>query len=239
MKIGTSTVYGFEAAFFSMRNPLESWDKSDTIYQYMEPWADYIWDKNKDIICMERPVIGPEDMKLAKKLIKAGASHRKFIREIEVWVNLNIGRDIWTELDTYKVATVRMSCSTMHKLGRGHLSVIEDFDFVEPDYEKYPHLANRYRMMKHTLVKLLNDTSDMFAETKDFDLVRCMKKIHPEGRLQFATYKANYQTLISIYHDRKNHRLPEWNTKDTGIYSICNWIEDLPYMKEFLSIKQT
>ncbi len=207
MKIEHITVAGFEAAFRGMRNPMDSWDRSDSVANSPIN-AHGFW-------------IGGKDMELACKLINAGSEHRKFLRQIMIWVDLTLPRYVWTELDTYKVGTVRNSCSTMHKLGSRPLTQ-QDFELPI----SYPCLQN------------LNDLGEELRESKKgFNLKtirRSLKNALPEGYLQKATYMMSYETALSIYFQRRNHRLPEWRADSKG--SICQFIADLPYMWKFINV---
>ena len=199
MKIENTCVVGFIPAFRALRNPRNSWDKSDsTIGKSTE-------------IAPEGFVIGEKDLELARKLIKAGSEHRKFIRLIGVSVDI-IGPRYWlTEMDTYKVGVVRVSCSSFAKLGQ---SILTPEDFQDGD------------VSQNTLDEL-NDLAKKYLETKDLDFLRRYKKRLSEGYLQRSTFDMNYEVLINMYHQRKNHKLLEWHT-------ICDWIYSLPYMKELM-----
>jgi len=204
MKIEQTSVHGFPAAMWAMRNPMNSWDKMDSDFSVREDYPYYPFK------------IGPNDNTLAMKLIKAGTEHRKFLRIIHVSCFITIPRYIWQELDTYKIATVRNSCSTMHKLGSTDLTS-EDFqDGV---------------VMDQTLFQL-NLWGKTYRENKDVKILRAMKQILPEGFLQSATYDMNYETAMNMYHQRKNHRMSEWSGKD----GICEWIESLPMMSQWLHV---
>lgn len=209
MKIEHVDVYGFRAALRGMRNPMESWHRSDTTFnQTPPPWPFFI---HAD----EEPNIGPNDLKLALSLIKGGGAHRKFLRQIMVWWDITIPRAIWQELDTYKVATVRNSCSTMHKLGSRDLERcdFEGGDVATAQLALINSLAAEYR--------LLNKTPERLHKLK----------MHlPESFLQKATYSFNYETALKMYFDRKDHRMPEWS----GPEGICAWILRLPYMQQFV-----
>jgi hypothetical protein len=208
MLIENTEVYGFRAALRGMRNPMNSWDRSDS-----EIPGPCFFLKS---MVPELPYIGPKDMELALKLINGGSEHRKFLRQIQIWVDFTLPRYVWQELDTYKVATVRMSCSTMHKLTSRHLEQ-SDFEDIIPD----------------AWLTWINDKIDE-AKSGKFDL-NARKGLLPEGYLQKATYTLNYETALTIYHQRKNHRLPQWNAHTEG--SICNWILNLPYMTEWVKTK--
>ena len=199
MKIEETEVSGLRVAIKAMRNPMNSWHLSDS---YVDESGVF--------------VVGPKDNELAKKQIKAGQDHRKFLRLIHVSCFITLPRYIWTELDTYKVSTVRLSCSTMHKLGSVEL---------EPeDFQDDVILIN-------TLSEL-NFLGKVYRESKKVETLRQMKQILPEGFLQSATYDASYETLMNIYYGRKSHRMSEWTDED----GICKWIESLPMMNEWLNL---
>jgi hypothetical protein len=221
VKIENVEVYGFRAALRGMRNPMNSWDKSDS-----KPGNSPAVTGEWGILFPERTEIGPEDMKLALRLIKNGSEHRKFLRQIQIWMDITIPRYVWQELDTYKVATVRNSCSTMHKLGSRDL-VQEDFELPIPD----------------SLLVLLNLQGSEFRQAKRVGdkakekyIRREYKNLLPEGFLQKATYTFNYETALTMYFQRRGHRLPEWNAKSPG--SICAFLASLPYMKEFIGARE-
>lgn len=225
MKIENIEVYGFKRALHGMRNPMDSWDNSDSeFFVYMDHFADTYWPNPSHlfITSLEMPEIGPNDLKLALKLIKGGSEHRKFLRQIQIWFDITVPRYVWTELDTYKVATVRNSCSTMHKLGTRDL--IQD-DFQLPIDEH--------------LLSLLNQYGTAFREAKEGKDYKAMgrirheyKNILPEGFLQKATFSMSYETAMSMYFQRRKHRLPEWKEDCEG--SITSFIKNLPYMRDFI-----
>ena len=206
MKIENIEVYGFRAAIRGMRNPMESWDKSDSTF--MDPSMDSI------VRAPEYPCIGPADMKLALSLIRGGGAHRKFLRQIMVWWDITIPRAIWQELDTYKVATVRNSCSTMHKLGSRDLEV-DDFQDDQ--------ITDRQ-------LDLINKLGASYRADKTPERLHALKMQLTESFLQKATYSFSYETALHMYFDRRDHRMPEWS----GPEGICAWIMRLPYMSEFV-----
>ena len=221
MKIENIEVYGFKSALRGMRNAKESWHLIDSRFMndisndvYI-PWLDEGLDTpwSPEIEVLEWPKIGPADMKLAKTLIKGGKSHRKFLRQIQVWWDITIPRAIWQELDTYKVATVRNSCSTMHKLGTRDLT---KSDFQDEE-------------ITTVQLQLLNQLGKNYREDKTTENLHAIKMQLPESFLQKATYTFNYETAITIYYDRMNHRMKEWS----GPGGICEYLAKLPYFKEF------
>lgn len=232
MSIANVRVFGFEPAFRDMRNPKESWDKSDSKFYGESPYGHGDtppWANGARV--PEEPYIGVEDMKLACNLIKGGGAHRKFLREIYVWWTITIPRAIWQELDTYKVATVRNSCSTMHKLGSRELVPA---DFADEDIEpsvlfKLNDMGVCYRG-KHAYVD--ERTGKTYAGVP---LLRHMKLQLPESYLQRAGYVFNYESALKMYYDRHDHRMLEWSSAD----GICAHVRCLPYMNEFIEAAQT
>jgi len=239
MSITNIKVFGFEPALIDMRNPKESWDLSDSKFYSLSPYhvseAGYIqefppWD-HMQLRVPELPFIGPADLKLACNLIKGGGAHRKFLREIYVWWTVTIPRCLWQELDTYKVSTVRNSCSTMHKLGSRELVPA---DFADEDIEpsvlfKLNDMGVCYRG-KHAYVE--ERTGKVY---EGVPLLRHMKLQLPESYLQRAGYVFNYESALKMYYDRHDHRMLEWS----GAYGICAHIRCLPYMNEFIEAAQT
>lgn len=212
MKIENVEVFGFKAALRGMRNPMESWERSDTAYGRALPY--YIFDIIQGISFSESVWIGPNDIKLACSLVRAGGSHRKFLRQIIVWCDLTISRMIWTEVDTYKVATTRNSCSTMHKLGHRDLE-LSDFEDEEIEWSQ---------------LTLLNDLAQKYRVSNSTDDLRRLKQSLPESFLQKSTFTFSYETGLKMYCDRRNHRMREWS----GPEGICEWIKSLPYMTNFI-----
>lgn len=184
-----------------MRNPLNSWDKADGTYN---AWREY--------------ELGEKDHELAMKLIKAGSDHAKFLRMIQVWVDIEAPLYWWKEFDTYKVGTTANSCSTMHTLHKRDLT-LEDFslDGASEDAQT---------VLKHTLT-MLNCYRREFVETGSKDAWRALIQLLPSGFMQLRTVNLNYAVLRNIYHARKGHKLSEWET-------FRKWCESLPY-SEFIS----
>jgi len=218
-------VYGFKAALRSMRNAKDSWVKADSVCGIGEPGVFKFGGQLMTV--PEHPIIGPNDTRLITTLIKRGSEHRKCLRYIQIWFDIVIPRYVWQEMDTYKVATVRNSCSTMHKLGSRDLT---QNDFAEPIPIDFLNLLNRYG------VELVAAKKEK-ATPKVNSLRKSYKNLLPEGYLQRATYLMNYETALIMYKQRYDHRLPEWNVEVPG--SICNFIRCLPYMSAFIDAKFT
>lgn len=201
MKIESTQVYGFGSALRSMRNPMNSWGKSDSNFF------------NNDEF-----VLGKADKELSAKLTKAGSEHCKHLRMIHVWVDMELPRYIWQEMDTYKFNN-KVSTSTMHKLfNKDREIVIDDFEYAQEDYD-----------ILELIVIRLNNLRKQYLKTKDNALLLRAKKILPESFLQLRTIDFNYQELLNIYNQRKNHKLLIWRV-------ICEWILSLPYFKELTGL---
>jgi len=227
MEIKNVEVYGFRAAFRGMRNALNSWDRSDSSFNdYRHPFC-YPMKNGRAITTLERPNLGEKDLKLASSLVKAGSSHRKFLRQIIIWVDFTLPRYVLTELDTYKVGTVRNSCSTMHTINK-RLLTKEDFE----DENIFDSTLYELNVLIEQIK--LNRQLRQEGNSEFFNL----KSNLPEGFLQLSTFSFSYETALNIYQQRKNHRLPQWNTKknNNNKYSLCKFIEDLPYAKELLLV---
>lgn len=208
-------VFGWQSAIRGMRNPMNSWDKSDSSYGC----GDYICNNcgSKDF-CNERNthfVIGDSDLNLMKKLVRAGTDHSKFMRMINVTVDITAPRYWWTEFDTYKVGTVRNSCSTMHK--------IHDKEFTLDDFS-CEHMSDITLEYLKDVITTLNTNRQLYRDTGDKTAWWSMIQLLPQSYNQRATVQLNYAVLRSIYHsDRKHHKLDEWRE------GFMQWIESLPY----------
>lgn len=157
-------------------------------------------------------------MILAKKLVNAGGEHRKFLRQIQVWCDISLPRYIFQELDTYKFGT-KNSCSTMHTIMKKEISLEKFYLGEDPIIMTVEHLE------KHT-IPTLNNFRHLYLEDKDYRWVKEMKRILPESFVQMRTWNTNYEELLNIYKQRKNHKLNhEWDV-------VLKFIESLPYFKE-------
>lgn len=192
-----------------MRQPLQSFDKSDSYYTHK-----FDTTRHHNV---EKFVIGEEDMKLCKNLIKAGSEERKFLRQIFVSVDITMPSYFASELDTYKIATVRNSSSLQHK-GASR-------DFVLDDFELDDNFVLKEYFESH-LLPAINEFREMYEDTKDYKYFRCMRQLIPMSYKYTITYTCNYENLLNMYMSRKNHRLKEW-------HDFCDWCETLPYFKEF------
>ena len=216
IKIEKTDIYGWDPAIRGMRNPLNSWDRSDSGYYTDESFVGIPYFK-----------VGGNDLDLMKRLIKGGTEHRKFLRMINVTVDITAPLYWWKEFDTYKIGTVANSCSTMHK--------IADKEFTLDDFS-HEHLINnepipcRIFSAEQSLcvqIETLNMYRDLFLEHGDKKYWWQMIQLLPSSYNQKRTVQLNYEVLLTQYHQRKGHKLDEWQ-------DYCKWIESLPYMKEFL-----
>ena len=214
MKITNTEVYGFEASLRGMRNPMDSWHLQDSV-----PYANN--DYCISSILWDATLIGEKDLDLAKRLIKAGNEHCKFLRQIQVWADFEMPLYWWSEFDTYKFNT-KNSCSTMHKLFNAKKEIeLDDFVYSKEDINTL-----------NFIIRELNSLRKRYLETKDFNYVIRGKRLLPTSFKQKRTVNTNYAELINIYNQRKNHRLKEeWQDV------FCKWCEELPYFKEFLEAK--
>ena len=211
IKLENFEVVGWEHAIRGMRNPMNSWDKSDSgLYPIGEHGVGI--------------EIGDNDHNLMMKLRNAGTDHRKFMRMIDVYVDITAPLYWWKEFDTYKVGTVANSCSTMHKIHAKEFT-LEDFSHehligegITPDHTN----ENPYDIMSYYVIGCLNHMREAYLETKDKKYWWQMIQLLPTSYNQKRTVKLNYEVLANIYKSRKNHKLDEW-------VEFCKWIESLPY----------
>lgn len=196
-------VHGVARAIYSARNAMNSWGKSDSRF--------------------ETDTMGENDLKLAKQLVKAGTDHAKFMRMITVTLDIVAPMYWWKEASTYKVGTVRNSCSTMHTIHKKEFT-LDDFshEHLTDCYDSNGQLCCEFGWTLECLIDDLNAVRKLYLETKDKKYWWQMIQILPSSYNQRSTVQLNYAVLRNIYHSRKNHKLDEW--KD-----FCAWIEELPY----------
>lgn len=207
IRIEHTEVVGFEHAIRGMRNPLNSWNKSDSYYTYVED-AETLQTAPFEFF------VGENDLALMKKLCKAGTDHRKFMRMITVYVDVTAPMYWWAEYDTYKVGTVRNSCSKMHTIHKKEFC-FADFSHDHLDEDECCEILSE-------IISKLNFDRKRYLETKDKKYWWQIIQLLPSSYNQKATLMLNYEVLANIYHSRKNHRLDEWQ-------EFCKWIETLPY----------
>ncbi|MCI8401695.1 MAG: hypothetical protein HFI38_06315 [Lachnospiraceae bacterium] len=206
LRIERFDVMNLENALRGARNPMNSWNLSDSAY-----------DDDGQFI------LGPKDLQLAQKLCRAGSDHRKFIRMIFVSVDVTAPLYWWKEYDTYKVATVANSCSTMHK--------IHSKPFTADDFS-HDHMTKEARARFQDYVAYLEQVRLRYIETKDKAFWYDMIQLLPSSYNQLRTCTLNYETLANIYHSRRGHKLEEWHT-------FCYFIESLPYASQLIAFDST
>lgn len=242
MKFEKTEVWGFEHALRGMRNPLESWDKSDSGRCSEIDCNKCSQDKLGETECSKIGrwdfAIGKNDMELAQKLIRAGSVHRKFMRQIFVAVDITAPLYWWKEFDTYKVGTVANSTSTMHKLASTPITrdcfEMDDFDFIDDNvlFVCNNKLLSINLYWEYVLIPMLENLRQKYNETKDKRYWKELIRLLPESWLQKRTVTMNYENLIGICSagQRRNHKLTEWSE------SFINWVKSLPYANELIFI---
>ena len=204
LTLKNTSVMNFENAIRGARNPMNSWGRMDS---HTEPDGSFVF--------------GPNDLDLAMRLARAGSDHRKYLRMVFVSVDVTAPLYWWKEYDTYKVATVANSTSTMHKIHSKPFSM-DDFSC--------DHMTDGTKKFMETIVAELENIRLSFKETKSKDDWYDMIQLLPSSYNQMRTCTFNYETLINIYRARKNHKLAEWHT-------FCDWIETLPYAKQLITFE--
>ena len=240
LKLENTEVLGWEHAIRGMRNPMNSWEKSDSFWSCSDdPRCDDRCDDcevKRHSLCIGKGAyqIGPNDLDLMKRLRNAGTDHRKFMRMITVYVDLTAPLYWWKEFDTYKVGTVANSCSTMHKIAAKEFTM-EDFSHDHLIHPSYQHLQemidllNHYRWiytkyddLKNEVFPVSHEVGDIIKKMTKKDIWWQMIQLLPSSYNQKRTVMLNYEVLANIYKSRRNHKLDEWHT-------FCDWIEGLPY----------
>lgn len=206
IKIEKVSVMNFENAIRGARNPMNSWDRSDSYYNEKGEY-----------------VLGENDLSLAKRLAQAGSDHRKYLRQIFVSMDITAPLYWWKEFDTYKVATVANSTSTMHK--------IQAKEFSRADFS-CDRMTEGALAVLDNVIAYLEATRLRYLETKERALWDDMIQLLPSSFNQMRTVTMNYETLINIYYARRAHKLPEWHT-------LCDVILSLPYAKDLIAVKDT
>lgn len=217
--ISNTETYGWEAAIRGMRNPMNSWDKSDS-YLAVDCKKCGVIDREgrcnprehdcSPYYCFE---LGNNDLTLMKKLAAAGDDHGKYLRMITVMADVTAPLYWWKEYDTYKVGTVANSCSTMHK--------IAEKEFTLNDFSTEHLIGNSIAALQH-IIDTMNLERNHFVVTQDKDCWWQMIQLLPTSYNQKRTVQLNYAVLKNIYHARRNHKLDEWR-------AFCTWVESLPY----------
>ena len=250
IEITSTEIFGWEAAVRGMRNPMNSWDKSDSFIckEELELSTDELAKKCEkcakslvrcDIYDHEpHYVLGINDLSLMKKLVASGTDHRKFMRMRTVYADITAPLYWWKEYDTYKVGTVANSCSTMHKIHTkeftlddfSHEHLLDDWDDEHEDEHvcfdgEYFYTAKS--VLENAIIPVLNQYRLKFLDTKDKKWWWQMIQLLPSSYNQKRTVMLNYEVLTNMYHSRKAHKLDEW-------INFCRWVETLPYAKELI-----
>lgn len=238
MKFKNTEVWGFEHALRGMRNPMNSWDRSDSGYTCGDMACSVM--KGCDLACdVPRFNIGSNDVKLAQKLIKAGSEHRKFMRQIFVSVDITAPLYWWKEFDTYKVGTVANSTSTMHKLATTPITIdcFETDDmFVDRKecrgFEVY--LFDLTHQHIEQTIEFLEHLRKKYLETKDESYWKELIRWLPESWLQTRTVTMNYENLLAMCSkgQRRFHKLTEWSK------AFISWARSLPYAQELIFLDE-
>lgn len=243
LKIENVEVVGWEAAIRGMRNPKNSWEKSDSgVCATHGPahCADCVYTDchADDIEIGTKYILGPNDLDLMTRLRNAGTDHRKFMRMIIVYLDITAPLYWWKEFDTYKVGTVANSCSTMHKIADKEFTM-DDFSHEHLNCEPYHRnwiesatvdedITSPHKVWMTPLdilrctIEMLNAYRESYLETKDKQDWWQMIQLLPSSYNQKRTVMLNYEVLANIYKSRRHHKLDEWHT-------FCDWIESLPY----------
>ncbi len=205
LKVEKLSAMNFENAIRGARNPMNSWDRSDSYYDAEGKY-----------------VLGENDLSLAVKLARAGSDHRKYLRQIFVSADITAPLYWWKEFDTYKVATVANSTSTMHKIQAKAFSR-EDFS--------HDRMTEKALASLDAVIAVLEEQRQKYLETRERCYWDDMIQLLPSSYHQMRTVTMNYETLINIYYARRHHKLPEWHT-------LCDAIMTLPYAKELIAVKE-
>ena len=204
IKIERVSVMNMDNAVRGARNPMNSWAKSDSYYDEKGSF-----------------VVGPQDLDLCHRLSVSGSDHRKYLRQIFVSMDITAPLYWWKEFDTYKVATVANSCSTMHKI---HAKAFERDDF------SHDRMSERALACLDAVIACLEESRTRYLATKDKADWHDMIQLLPSSYNQMRTVTMNYETLVNIYYARRNHKLAEWHT-------LCGVIEAMPYAREMILVK--
>ena len=230
MKFENTTVFNFDGALRGMRNPLESWHKNDSYWDW----------ENTPPQTFPKYVIGENDKQLAQKLIRAGSTHRKFMRQIFICVDITAPLYFFKEFDTYKVGTVGNSTSTMHKLASTPITLdcfeIDDYDELE---DEYIDDVNNHKAKVEGFINWLEYLRGRYNQTKSKKIWKEIVRWLASGWLQKRTITMNYETVLSMIDQRKHHKLNEWSgIDDDTLDNFIKWARTLPYANELLFIDE-
>jgi hypothetical protein len=219
IKLEKTEVFGWDAAIRGLRNPMNSWEKSDSYWTHVEDHETHETAKYEFFV-------GENDLKLMQSLAKAGNDHAKFLRMINVTVDITAPLYWWKEFDTYKVGTVANSCSTMHKIHSEPITVDDfSFDREEDNLTVYVDEYGDNVDIDDLVVFMCEELRQKYVKTGDKKYWRHLIQLLPSSYNQKRTVQLNYAVLKNIYFSRRDHKLDEWHT-------LCDWIETLPYFSE-------
>lgn len=213
--IENTEVFGWEAAIRGARNPMNSWDRMDSNWGLKEDPS--MINPNDEVYFF----VGNNDMKLLKNLAKAGSDHAKYLRMINVTMDITAMQPWWMEFDTYKIATVRNSCSKMHKIH------VKPFTIDDFEHRGIDEVGGGVKAAFLHTIEVCDWLREEFNRTQDRKYWRALIELLPEGYRMRATVQLNYEVLRHQYHARKNHKLVEW-------HEYCDWIKTLPYAEELI-----
>lgn len=216
IKVENIEIFNFDGAMRGLRNPMNSWAKSD---------SGFVYDKD-DEEKSNTFIIGPNDIRLAQRMIGGGPEEAKFMRQIMISMDIDAPLFFQKEFDTYKVGTTANSCSTMHKLTSEEISA-RNFSFIKPEEFEDQYSQYFIKTAQEEIIQYCEILRKAYNKTKDKRIWRALIEILPEGWNQRRTWTANYQVLRNIYFQRRNHKLDEWR-------EFCKIIEELPYGKELI-----
>ena len=216
IKIENIDVYGFETAIRGMRNPKNSWDKSDSKWEIFTP--------EYPNLSEAKYVIGKNDLDLMKRLYKGGTEHRKYARQIWVGMDIVTNHIVWAEFDTYKIGVTRDSCSKMHKI---HVKSFERDDFSHEGIDEVGGFAEEHFVKT---LEVLEKLRVLFNETHEKKYWRAMLELLPMGYNLRATVTMSYENVFNIIRQRSNHKMFEW-------IEFTNILKELPYVKEIMEIE--
>lgn len=220
--VGLASPEQMEFIIQGMRNPMNSWGRSDSTFIEEGEYYDILGNSGPAVGEENRSELGPDDLSLMQRLSNAGTEHRKYMRMMPVYVRITAPLYWWKEFDTYKVGTVANSCSTMHKIAEkeftlGDFSYEHLMDFEEKEKLRFSPLGT----LQNTIDEL-NDCCDLYLKTKNKKYWWQLIQLLPSSYNQTRNVMLNYEVLTNIYRQRKNHKLDEWR-------EVCKWIESLPY----------
>lgn len=216
LEVSNVEVFNFEGAIRGMRNPMNSWNRSDSYYGCSGDTCDFCISQEECINVYHNYRIGQDDLQLMRKLYKGGSEHRKYLRQIIISMDILAPLYWWKEFDTYKVGTVANSCSTMHKI---HAKKFELDDF------SHEHLLESFSCVLSGVISDLNYARSLYIKTKDKTYWLQMIQLLPSSYNQLRTVTMNYENAVNIINQRSNHKLDEWHILIKELKGQCPYLE--------------